>query len=1468
MKTLRYTYLVGLALTMLATLTTGCQDDPLFSAPGYDGNGTATRAEMTQPGPLQRDGNGLWVATQQVPLVGVGRVADDISGNLLGLITTNGGDNDLEEMFDTDLSNYTSLKSDLAGANLGASEGICVKDLYHTYAGGQAAGFVIKISDASLLTADVLETMWVATSLDGDPSSNDGWEVMNATTESELVSLKLLSPQNSSTQTIQVTPTRPFNKIKLGFGGLADIKVLGNLQIYYAFVGENPVQRITKNNFPDVTGEAGGTWFAVFPARQKDVDKMFDPNYTANTDGPSYVLAAISPSVEVTLGDDATIPAHSEIGFKTHAGGALGLGLFGSTKIEYTYANNSTETVTLDGGVVGLSLLGGGSSLLSAIPSQDMEVNKFKITFGGLTVDVGGVTVNYAYYRDPVTIDPSAYYALPEKVTVTTDTYRLPAPAKGSVSYTFGSGPAMAGITLSDDHSYYILHGMTVDGPYTVHAIYTDEDGDQIAYDITVTRESHKIPACHTPITTATYPSAKAIETLRGGCLLCILNGGIDENHTAANLTDINTNNYAGYANGIKLAENDGIVAVDAGRTIGTAGKKMRVGFVMQTSSEFLNLSALDFYRIQLLDENKEVVDGGVSAQNETVGLGLLGGSNGSKIRYSIETDKPFRYVELYASGVLNLDLALLRIYYAFWEDVTNEACNDVLEDYIPGDACTSIMSAANNHADIWYEQTGSSALLNVQSHMANLGNILDDDRSTAATIPVTSVAGSTTLGLKFDKLSGNQQIGVLLRRPSGVADISLLSKGLSMKVYNDAGTGDEKEVSLKETSGDDGFGVLGLNLIGYGDYIYLEATPQSDFDGLVITLTEGLAGLLETFQIYGIYYRPDTDGDGIPDCSENPDENEPEGVALNLETRDVCPGDAIGITASLSVGSPTPSDGIYYLKCILTDTEYSIIPVTIRNGRLVASGANTPLCLEKPGIYSLRLYQSHEEAESPDGSMISTTALVLTVHPEETTWTGASNNHDWNTWDNWSNGSPWTCTNVIIPGGLGDNYPWLGEADENYCNYLYIENGGQLVNSFYLTSYNKAWVDIALPEGGRYYMLTSPLQDMVSGDWFVNATANEAWTHFTPLNVTSYEEMRTRPYIYQRLWSHDAPVKKNSSDEDSNGTVSPDETNWTPPYNGIAQEYAPGMGFSLMAGKEKAEDNSYTFRFPKEHATYHYYNLAGQPTGQTEEVHRDRSLIGRFAYEGEWTNGQMEVTLTNKEAGTVYLAGNPFVAHLNIAQFMSINGIGEIKVYDGNENNSLILMDGELVSTTGNTLKHIKPMEAFFVVDATAGTSKQIVFNADMLNAGGTDAYTRSLPSDSFLRLSATLDGKTTHALLRVSPTASAGVIPGEDTKLLVESEARPAVAIYTVADGQALDIQQVPADVDRIPLGFYLPDGDKADIRLTPEFTAPRWHDWWLVDLRNGQRRRLNTAAVTLHGVTSGSGQYALMKNSPINQ
>ena len=122
-------------LVFLLVGLTGCQDD--FIEGGYTGEfqSSVSRTEMENPGGLQKVGD-YWVATQRVPLVGVGRVADDIPGNLVGLLTGVEGNN-LEAMFDTNLENCTKLNSNVAGVDLLANEGICVKDLYHTYAGGQ-----------------------------------------------------------------------------------------------------------------------------------------------------------------------------------------------------------------------------------------------------------------------------------------------------------------------------------------------------------------------------------------------------------------------------------------------------------------------------------------------------------------------------------------------------------------------------------------------------------------------------------------------------------------------------------------------------------------------------------------------------------------------------------------------------------------------------------------------------------------------------------------------------------------------------------------------------------------------------------------------------------------------------------------------------------------------------------------------------------------------------------------------------------------------------------------------------------------------------------------------------------------------------------------------------------------------------------------------------------------------------------
>lgn len=223
-------------------------------------------------------------------------------------------------------------------------------------------------------------------------------------------------------------------------------------------------------------------------------------------------------------------------------------------------------------------------------------------------------------------------------------------------------------------------------------------------------------------------------------------------------------------------------------------------------------------------------------------------------------------------------------------------------------------------------------------------------------------------------------------------------------------------------------------------------------------------------------------------------------------------------------------------------------------------------------------------------------------------------------------------------------------------------------------------------------------------------------------------------------------------------------------------------------------------------------------------------------------------------------------MAHIDLKTFMAFNNIKEVKVYDGTVNNSLILIDGELVSSTGSALNYVMPMEAFFVMNATAAKSRPVTFTPSMLSAGA--SRTRALSRAAFasagvgngmLRISASAEGSVSSCLLRVSDKASSAVRQGEDTRLLMDSETRPKAVVYTVADQTALDIQQIPSSVGRIPLGFYLAR-EGMNVTLSFDYAGSAWSGCVIVDSRTGTRTAIRAGKVTLNNVTSGSGVYYL--------
>ena len=300
----------------------------------------------------------------------------------------------------------------------------------------------------------------------------------------------------------------------------------------------------------------------------------------------------------------------------------------------------------------------------------------------------------------------------------------------------------------------------------------------------------------------------------------------------------------------------------------------------------------------------------------------------------------------------------------------------------------------------------------------------------------------------------------------------------------------------------------------------------------------------------------------------------------------------------------------------------------------------------------------------------------------------------------------------------------------------------------------------------------------------------------------------------------------------------------------------------------------AFRFRFPKMHTTYFYSDMDGDTLGLSNNLTR-KATAGRFIYEDENGEADFPITMTynNEEYGeghNVFLAGNPFMAHIRVDKLFDENEhIIAIKVVseDGNYS-SVVQGENSTIVTTGETaLQYIPPMQSFFVEVSGMETDENtcsIVYTKDMLTQqpGVSGQLRSSSPSDA-LYLSASASGQRSSAMLRFSASASDYYHEGEDADILIDDEVPPAVAVFTVADSHALDIQQRASGGD-IPIGFVLPKADEVTLRIdVPEEYA----GWVLNDLETGKNYALHsgTNELELGRMLTNIGRFSLRGSAP---
>ena len=1224
----------------------------LMQAPAAENPAPEADAQ-TQEGLIQNS-DGTWTAVgRRVPLVGAGRFVDNIFPDLVEVLGAKEG---LNNITDLDITNSADF-SGVAGVNLFAGNQIVsVKDMYRTYSEGQQVGFVLKNTSSTFLDVSVLELFVITLYKDnkqvGEPfqlGSEEG-------TGLKLDLVKLTSGGSNGLQTISVEAWGDFDEVAIGMAGAVDAEVLNDtgIGVLYAFVGDNEEEYLYSDQGLSMVDGLG---WEFMPGQ--NTDKIIT---RGDNDGVAIPTVLIKYATLTVDFGNMTFDPGTELGFTYDNGGLLDLSVL--NMVELTPYDSAGEEIAEDKlesmGVLGLNVIKAGEGAYSLTVSTN-RTKRLKFHTSALGLDFGAMTLKRVYKRDPVVLDPTSYFTVQKEVYTSKSSYRFMTPlaeadgSVGTVTLTVDGGAEV-------DQLNRRITDMQPGHSYNVTAVYSGKSGS-------FTSESviHCIKDTAPDITYMVESEGFGLGDINSSGITILTSLKNPENIVNDATTDAAT-----FVRGVGLIEiNTGIAAVEKtdGNTVKPEdGQVLRVGFALQANSELLSLDVLDFFRIRFYKDGQLIDEPYVSAENESVSLGLLAGSR--QIMVNAYTEKEFDHVELVTSGVASVSLSSLKIYYAYYEPVADmDAEQGGIRDF-----CLDKMTPATHGLWIDYDNSDFS-LVSVGSAMSDMTNMLDDDNEEtyAVVTEAVNLAGSARIRVNFDPITTRQWIGMIVRNPQGIADVDLLNAS-TLHVYN----GDIKTESATQSFS----GLASLGLIGYGDYSYLEIYPTvgNTIDGLELEVG-GLGQVLSNIQIYGVYMRPDSDGDGIPDCSEDETaENDPDSMTAEKNEYHVCSGSClvIGVTGGV-IDDDENDDEKYNYELSFTDLDKTIpITATLSEDRefVITTGENGQL---SEGQYTLDI----APAEPATGEVTYPTGIKVYVHPSETTWSGDSSS-EWNDWSNWVEGAPWTCSNVVIPGGCS-NYPVLKASDNAVCRNIQFAPGGEVAGTQYL-DYEKAWVNVALPNG-EYSMFSSPLKETYTGDMFISeyeyadevipadlgATEDGSVDYglcWLPLNGSTYPVDRFSPKVYQRAWNRAVQ----SSGMDGYYDVDLDSEYWTEPYNLVSDPYIAGHGILIRPDEEGKGSGESVFCLPKEYDEYEYYDLVSQTmTGRKDAVERTEKYVGRFIYEDASGNASfpMHVLLENERPSDTYLAGNPFMCHIDLEQFFYWNpAVCEVKflVKDGDQ--------------------------------------------------------------------------------------------------------------------------------------------------------------------------------------------------------
>lgn len=772
------------------------------------------------------------------------------------------GTANLQNLCNDDLDDYATIPA-LANVTVVGNPIISVKDNQHCYAGGTEAGFVIcATSDASILTLDLAQFYKIQFLKDGE-KVGDLQKISTGKSVTGLgLSLLTIPGSDQVNKLYMATAPGDFDEIKLVQCGV-DAKVLSAINIKYAFVGKAREYTITYNKDNGIQNyEKDYSRKTITLSGDKNLYDEDLTNSVLNNIGSVDVRATPTDGKEV-------FPAGTEIGFKYKIKDALNLGVGAYTKITLYSKDYSTglfgskhdietESYNVNVGVLKLGVIKDENDAEVVIKSTK-PFSKAKLTFGGLNIELGATTVNYAFVR--MAPDAASHHC-PINATSSRDVsgsvnqFQLQHNDTVKVEWSIVDRPTGSNVELNTETG--LVSNLDIPGKYVFKAtVLKDEGRSEKCYELTTLNYAPTYVAEEHGVNILVNKEGEEPKYMLsdkfGGGLIQIF----DRMMNCSAILTTSLNDFAYREPGVEVAANKGLVGIKtadgsnfADGLNGNArafNGKMKVGFVVSAKATGLDANVLKLYNIKLYNNGKEVTEG-VTTHWDAISAGLIGKEETRKMCLNVEVPagSVFDEIVLYNTDVLSADLSQLNIYYAYVADADadNATINPVYG--------AQVVSTNNTNASIDFANTQMVQVANIGNGYNELSNLIDDSMDTYLTLPLGVDLGGSTISVNMGKVVDKGQQLVMVTQNLALGLGASLGEGLKLTTYLD----DEKQEELTSWK------VLGADVIGSKGDSYAVLNPTKSFDQVRITPVKALSAL-ENLQIKGFALRTDMNDDG-----------------------------------------------------------------------------------------------------------------------------------------------------------------------------------------------------------------------------------------------------------------------------------------------------------------------------------------------------------------------------------------------------------------------------------------------------------------------------------------------------------------------------------------------------------------------------------------------------------------------------